>query len=329
MPTITVGPSGADFTNLQDAVAAASGGDTISLQAGMVQLEAFADPGPDGILGHVLIDKNLTIIGQGEGVTTLVNVNSNPDAQNEALSQDVSLGAAMDVDGSGLNVQFLNFTFDGGDGPDAGGLNLGSGIFFNNGTSGFVSGVTLHDGTAHVGAFSITVDNSANVYTTGYFTGSADFDPGKGKFTLTSAGSWDIFVSKLTSAGNFAEAARMGGADADIGWGIAVDSPGAGLPNVYTTGQFRTTADFDPGPGTFDLTSAGAADIFVSKLTQPSPLLAVIARPSSIIHSSSWVAVSRTTKPAILCRRSTRMMRNRQCCKASSATASSVPAAGG
>jgi len=35
------------------------------------------------------------------------------------------------------------------------------------------------------------------VYTTGYFQGTADFDPGGGAFNLTSLGSEDVFLSKL------------------------------------------------------------------------------------------------------------------------------------
>ncbi|MBK9208838.1 MAG: SBBP repeat-containing protein [Anaerolineales bacterium] len=108
----------------------------------------------------------------------------------------------------------------------------------------------------------IAVDGSGNVYTTGSFTGTVDFDPGAGTADLTSAGSNDTFVSKLDSSGNFVWAKRMGGSDIDNGYAIAVDGSG----NVYTTGRLRGTGDFDPGAGTTNLISAGLDDIFVSKL---------------------------------------------------------------
>ena len=118
-------------------------------------------------------------------------------------------------------------------------------------------------------ASGVAVDGSGNVYTTGFFEGTADFDPENvtAGDTLVSAGGSDIFVSKLDSAGNFVWAKQMGGGDDDQGHGVAVDGSG----NVYTTGHFRSTADFDPGTGVFDLMSsrpeAGPSlDLFVSKL---------------------------------------------------------------
>ena len=115
-------------------------------------------------------------------------------------------------------------------------------------------------------AFGVAVDGSGNVYTTGSFVLTADFDPGAGTFNLTSAGGTDAFVSKLDSDGDFIWAKQMGGASPDEPkGGVAVDDSG----NVYTTGQFHGTADFDPGPGTFNLTASGTShDIFVSKLNK-------------------------------------------------------------
>jgi RTX calcium-binding nonapeptide repeat (4 copies)/Beta-propeller repeat len=128
-------------------------------------------------------------------------------------------------------------------------------------TGDFDSAVRFGSVNEDVGT-AITTDASGNVYTTGYFSGTVDFDPGSGTADLTSAGSEDIFVSKLDSAGNFVWAKRMGGASSDKANGIAVDGSG----NVYTTGVFQGTADFDPGVGTGSLTSVGSTDVFVSKL---------------------------------------------------------------
>src|SRR5439155_23652067 len=61
----------------------------------------------------------------------------------------------------------------------------------------------------------------------------------------------------------------LGGSDLDQGNGIAVDGAGA----IYTVGAFNDTADFDPGPGVFNLTSAGSSDAFVSKLDSAGNLI--------------------------------------------------------
>lgn len=109
---------------------------------------------------------------------------------------------------------------------------------------------------------SVTVDALGNVYTTGNFVGTVDFDPGTGTQNLVSAGNSDIYISKMDATGRLVWAKRMGGSSGDYGYSIAVDASG----NVYTTGMFWGTADFDPGPGTLDLTAAGLFDAFISKL---------------------------------------------------------------
>lgn len=104
---------------------------------------------------------------------------------------------------------------------------------------------------------------SGNVYFTGFYAGTVDFDPGSGTTNLTSAGSQDIYVTKLDSSGNLVWARSFGGTGYDQGgYSITVDS----LGNVYTTGLFVGTADFDPGPSISNLTSSSGIDVFVSKL---------------------------------------------------------------
>ena len=79
-------------------------------------------------------------------------------------------------------------------------------------------------GTGDDAGYSIIVDSNNNVYTTGSFKGTADFDPGPGTFNLTSAGvNYNIFVSKLDNNGDFVWAKNMGGTSGDFGFGIAVD----------------------------------------------------------------------------------------------------------
>jgi hypothetical protein len=109
---------------------------------------------------------------------------------------------------------------------------------------------------------SIAIDAQGNTFTVGYFNGTADFDPGTGVSNLVSAGSMDVFVTKLDASGNFLWARRMGGADTDYGYSVATDVTG----NVFIGGFFNGTADFDNGGGAGVLTAIGSADIFICQL---------------------------------------------------------------
>jgi len=134
-------------------------------------------------------------------------------------------------------------------------------------SSGNIVWARAMGGTGEDIGYSIFVDSSGNVYTTGFFNGTADFDPGTEAgeiFNLTSLGDKDIFISKLDSNGNFVWAKKIGDSGEDIGYGIYVDTFG----NVHTTGQFQGTPDFDPGieaGETYNLSASGA-DVFISKL---------------------------------------------------------------
>jgi hypothetical protein len=117
-------------------------------------------------------------------------------------------------------------------------------------------------GVSYDDASSMVLDSLGNVYITGYFTGTVDFNPGPGSYNLTSFGMRDIFIIKLNALGNFVWAKNLGGTLNDYGNSIAIDQ----LGNLLIAGYFTGTADFDPGLGTNNLTSAGGIDVFVAKL---------------------------------------------------------------
>lgn len=110
--------------------------------------------------------------------------------------------------------------------------------------------------------YGIAVDAAANVYITGDFSGTADFNPNPNATNnLTANENDDIFIAKYTTNGDYQWAFNIGGGN-DSGLDIALDA----AANVYVTGFFGGTADFNPDPNTTDnLTSAGNEDIFVAK----------------------------------------------------------------
>lgn len=117
-------------------------------------------------------------------------------------------------------------------------------------------------GTEQDAILSLALDAFGNVYTTGFYQDTVDFDPGSGTYNLISNGNPDIFIFKLDSSGNFGWAKGIGSAGGEIGYSISTDA----LNNVYTTGFFRDTADFDPGPGIFNLMGEDGGNLFISKL---------------------------------------------------------------
>ncbi len=108
---------------------------------------------------------------------------------------------------------------------------------------------------------SICIDNSGNIYITGVFSDTGDFDPGPGVYNLNSNGGSDIFIQKLDNAGNLIWVKSIGGIQGDIGSCIKVDNKG----NLYVSGTYSNTVDFDPGPGIQNLIGNGV-NLFVLKL---------------------------------------------------------------
>ena len=117
--------------------------------------------------------------------------------------------------------------------------------------------------------FAVCTDSKGNVYSTGFFSDTVDFDPGAGTYYLISKDknkfNDDIFIQKLDSNGKFVWAIAIGSSGGDDeGTSIKVDSK----DNIYITGCFRNTIDFDPGTNKFYMyADSYYSDIFVLKLS--------------------------------------------------------------
>jgi hypothetical protein len=181
---------------------------------------------------------------------------------------DIDESSGISIDASGVYVTgwFRSFSvdFDPGDGEDIHKPTTGS--YFDVFLTKFdFSGAFLwartwgggHDDRGQA----VSVDGLGNVYVTGSFKQTADFDPGDGVVEYSSNGQSDAFLSRFNSSGDFQGVRVWGGSNDDESDGILID----GTSNMYVTGGFRNTIDFDPGPGTCYRASNGSVDAFLSK----------------------------------------------------------------
>jgi hypothetical protein len=136
----------------------------------------------------------------------------------------------------------------------------------------------------------VAVDDSGDSFVTGAFEGKAAAFDG---IHLASAGRTDVFVARLDREGHVAWALAIGGPGADEGRGIAIAPSG----DLYVTGSFSGTVDFDPGPGRAELIAAGGTDAFLLRLTPQGALVwarrlgGKLGAPSSVqssVKSSAW-----------------------------------------
>ncbi len=129
----------------------------------------------------------------------------------------------------------------------------------------------------------MTIDNGNNIYLAGRFSQTTDFDPGPGTYTLTPTNYADLFLLKLTPAGNFISVLKFGSGNQNVK-NIKVDLNG----NIYMAGLFSVTADFDPGAGVVTLAATSGAQPFLMKLNPGAGL--IWANTISVPSSSTSVS---------------------------------------
>ena len=98
----------------------------------------------------------------------------------------------------------------------------------------------------------IKQDVNGNIYCSGLFMNTVDFDPGPGTYTLNTLG-WSPYLVKLDPQGNFIWARHFRNPFyiSNNAYGMDFDLDVNG--NIYCLGSFDDYYDFDPGPATYTL----------------------------------------------------------------------------
>lgn len=138
-----------------------------------------------------------------------------------------------------------------------------------NTNGNFLWAKTVGKALAECAGISVGVDHKENVVIAGVFNDTMDFNPDTSSFLLDCAsdGLNDVFVSKLDVNGDFMWAKRWGGTGADYCTAMMIDMPN----NIYTTGYFKDSVDFNPAKEVFKLGSKGNNDAFIHKMSYCTP----------------------------------------------------------
>ena len=108
----------------------------------------------------------------------------------------------------------------------------------------------------------LCLDPQSNVFISGWFVGSVDFDPGPDFRELISTGDpFNLYLLKLSSDGHFSWVTHFTQTDNVFVREITSDQSG----NIYAISDLYGVVDFDPGEGVSELTSAGGSDVSIVK----------------------------------------------------------------
>jgi hypothetical protein len=138
----------------------------------------------------------------------------------------------------------------------------------------------------------IKTDKAGNVILCGAISGTVDMDPSAVINNLNSIGASDIVAAGYDPSGNYKWAFNVGSSQVDVVQNFDMDS----LSNLYLTGCYQYTTDFDPSPSTATLISNGNLDFFVAKYNACfSPEIPMIASTSSTICANTTTTLTITS----------------------------------
>ncbi len=222
---------------------------------------------------------NISMYSRGSYDTYVLKLDSNGN-----VIWAKNFGGPLDEIGFSIGVDRLGYVYTSGYFEDSADFDPGKGTYYlgaNRSLDIFISKLDSSGDfvwAKRIGGISkdigssLALDDSANIYLTGYFEDSVDFDPGQGIKYLFGDMPKSIFTAKFSTTGNLAWAKKTGGyIDYPFFNSISVDKK----MNVYTTGSFWDSTDFDPDEPSSFLNSLSGS-IYVSKLGPcPSPLGAI------------------------------------------------------
>jgi hypothetical protein len=183
---------------------------------------------------------------------------------------DESSAIVTDAAGGVYITGYYYYTSDFDPGPDTFNLtaNAGSDAFALklDANGDFDWAISLGgDGAGQEGLVDIKIDAQKNIYLTGEFSGTADFDLNAGQAIYTAAGCGaclDVFILKMDSSLNHIWSKVLTGTGWEYSAGLEIDANG----NIYIGGIFANTVDFDPSSNVLNIPVNGGRDFFIEKL---------------------------------------------------------------
>ena len=153
-------------------------------------------------------------------------------------SSSTERGFGVTVDSSD-NIYVTGVTRGGLDGnTNSGGNDIFLVKYYDNGTKQWTQQLGTESSD---GGYGVSVDNSSNIYVTGYTDGGLDGN--------TNAGGLDIFLVKYNSSGTKQWTQQLGTSLDEFGYGVTVDSSN----NIYLTGNTSGGLDNNTSSGSYDI----------------------------------------------------------------------------
>lgn len=198
-----------------------------------------------------------------------------------AYQSNIKLGGTGTDRGTGIAIDAASNIYISGQITDAVDFDFGSGNSNTTaaGADAFVAKYSASYALQFVNVFggalsfdmgySVAVDNSGNVYTSGCFSGTADADPGSGTANVftSNGGTTYGYVIKYNSAGAYQWVYTVRSTDALVP-SMALDAAG----DLYIASKGAGQFDADNSPGAYVINAGGAESPVLIKLTSAGAL---------------------------------------------------------